>query len=415
MRITYYTSLYIGLLLGGAAVVQAQTLAAQPDTPGSGAAGQTQAVASAPGAPSPSTAAPSAPPAPAAPAAPATPAPVPPGPLHQWGTDFTFLFDGYTDTNFNNPASGFNGLRNFDVRSDTLHLNMAEITIDHAPGPVGFHLDVGFGEMFDIIHSGNRDPNAWKYFKQGYIDFKPKSWHGVEIDVGEFVTSAGAEVIETNQNYNYSRSLLFAWAIPYSHTGVRVQYPVGSHFTGSVQVVNGWNNVEPINKGKTYGFTGAYAWKKVTWNNNYYVGPEHYNTTKGYRNLYDSSVVVNPNDNLSYYVNFDYAHDKNVGPGASSWVGLAGAVRQAIGKKFAVAGRLEFFDDVDGLSTGLAQTVKEFTLTGEYKINDWLMTRGEFRTDWSDKPFFENSNGQPGSKTQPTLLLGMIAYFAPKK
>jgi hypothetical protein len=379
--------------LGGAVLVQAQTTDAAP-------AGQAPAGAS-------TTA--------AAPA-PAAPTPPPPGPLHQWGTDFTFLFDGYVDTNFNNPNSGFNDLRNFDVRADTAHLNMAEITIDHAPAPVGFHLDVGFGETFDIIHSGNRDPNAWKYFKQGYVDLKPKSWHGIEIDFGEFVTSAGAEVIETNQNFNYSRSLLFAWAIPYSHTGLRVQYALGSHFTGSVQVVNGWNNVEPINSGKTYGFTGAYAWKKVTWNNNYYVGPEHPGTTTGWRNLYDTSVVVNPNDNLSYYLNFDYARDKNITAGASSWVGVAGALRYALGKKYAVAARLEDFDDVNGLSTGLAQNVKEFTLTGEYKITDWLMTRAEFRNDWSNKPFFENNNGTPlGSKTQPTLLLGMIAYFAPKK
>jgi hypothetical protein len=43
------------------------------------------------------------------------------------------------------------------------------------------------------------------------------------------------------------------------------------------------------------------------------------------------------------------------------------------------------------------------------------MTRGEVRTDWSDKPFFEK-NGVPfGAKTQPTVLLGVIAYLAPKK
>jgi hypothetical protein len=355
-------------------------------------------------------------PAPDATAAPApTPPPVDPGPLHQWGTDFSFMFDGYVDKNFNDPPSGFNGLRNFDVRSNTAHVNMGMITIDHAPAPVGFHLDVGFGETFDIIHSGNRDPNSWKYFKQAYVSLKPKSFHGIELDAGEFVTSAGAEVIETNQNYNYSRSILFAWAIPYSHTGFRMQYGLGKHFTGSVQVVNGWNNVEPINSGKTIGITGAYAWKKITWNHNYYVGPEHVRTTKGWRNLYDTSVVVNQTDNFSYYVNFDYGRDKNIGPGASKWVGIAGAARYAIGKKFALASRLEFFDDVDGFSTGLAQKVKEFTLTGEYKMNSWLMTRAEFRTDWSDKPFFEK-NGQPsGSKTQPTMLLGLIAYIAPKK
>jgi hypothetical protein len=77
--------------------------------------------------------------------------------------------------------------------------------------------------------------------------------------------------------------------------------------------------------------------------------------------------------------------------------------------------RVEYFDDVNGFSTGLAQTVKEFTLTGEYKLTDWLMTRGEFRTDWSNKPFFDQNNLGPTTKTQSTMLLGMIAYFAPKK
>src|ERR1019366_7235425 len=57
---------------------------------------------------------------------------------------------------------------------------------------------------FTLIHSGNRDPKAWKYFKQAYVSIKPKSWHGIELDAGEFVSPAGAEVIETNQNYNYS-------------------------------------------------------------------------------------------------------------------------------------------------------------------------------------------------------------------
>jgi hypothetical protein len=377
------TALIVGFLLAGAAALPAQT----PDSPPS-------------------------PPTPAAAPAPASP---PPSPLRQWGTEFSFLFDGYVDKDFNDPPSGFNGLRGFDVRSNMPHISMGIITIDHSPAPFGFHLDVGFGEAFDLMHAGNRDPEAWKYFKQAYVSVKPKSWHGVEIDAGEFASSAGAEVIETNQNYNYSRSLLFAWAVPYSHTGFRLQYPIGAHFTGSFQVVNGWSNVEPINSGKTYGFTGAYAWKKVTWNHNYYVGPEHLRTTMGWRNLYDTSVVVNPTDNLSWYLNFDFGRDKNIGAGASQWEGLAGAARYAIGRKYAVAARLEFFDDRAGLLTGTAQTVKEFTLTGEYKITGWLMTRAEFRTDWSNRPFFEKNDQPNGTTTQPTALLGLIAYLAPKK
>jgi hypothetical protein len=39
-----------------------------------------------------------------------------------------------------------------------------------------------------------------------------------------------------------------------------------------------------------------------------------------------------------------------------------------LGKKFAVAGRLEWFNDPEGFSTGTAQSVKEWTATGEYKM-----------------------------------------------
>ena len=133
------------------------------------------------------------------------------------------------------------------------------------------------------------------------------------------MTSAGAEVIETNANWNYSRSLLFAWAIPYYQFGVRTSFPIGPHFTGGVQLVQGWNNVYDNNSGKTIGLTGAYAWKKVTWSHNYYVGPEKYHTNDGIRHLYDTTVLVNANDNLSYYINFDYGQDKNIGSGTSKW------------------------------------------------------------------------------------------------
>jgi len=347
-------------------------------------------------------------------AAPAAP-PAPKSPLTQWGTDFSFLFDGYVDWNYNNPASGFNGLQNFDFRADTAHVNIGKITIDRAPAPLGFHVDVGFGETMDAIHAADRDPNAWKYFEQAYIDLKPKSWHGLEIDAGQFVTSAGAEVIETNQNWNYSRSLLFAWAIPYYHFGLRASMPIGAHFTAGVQLVNGWNNVEPLNGGKTVGLNGAYAWKKVTWTNNYYVGPEKPHTTVGLRNLFDTVIQVNATDKFSYYINGDYGRDKNAGPGASVWAGVAVAARYAIGKKYAIASRLEYFDDRNGFSTGTAQHVEEFTLTGEYKMNGWLMSRLEFRNDWSDQPFFETNKPGGGSKTQPTVLLGLIAYVTPHK
>jgi hypothetical protein len=345
-----------------------------------------------------------------------TPAPTSaPSAFTHWGTDFSFLLDGYADINFHHPDSGYNQLRNFDFRTDTAHINMGKITIDHGPAPVGFHLDVGFGQTMNWIHSTDRAPEAFKYFEQAYVSFKPKSWHGVEVDAGEFVTSAGAEVIETNQNWNYSRSLLFSWAIPYYHFGVRTSFPVGPHFTGGFQVVQGWNNIYDNNSGKTFGFNGAYAWKKVTWTNVYYVGPEKSHTNKGIRHLYDTTVLVNQTDKLSYYLNFDYGREGGIaGTPPAKWGGIAGAARYQVTKKTALASRLEYFKDADGFSTGVTQAVKEFTFTGEYKMSSWLMARAEFRTDWSDQPFFEREHGVP-CKTQPTGLIGLVAFLGPKK
>jgi hypothetical protein len=353
--------------------------------------------------------------APAAPAASTTPAPAPDPPksvYSQGGMDFSFLFDGYVNGNFNHPDSGFNQYRNFDYRADTAHVNMGKITIDRAPAPVGFHLDLGFGQTFSAIHATDRAPDGLKYFEQAYISFKPKSFKGVEIDAGQFVTSAGAEVIESNANWNYSRSLLFAWAIPYYHFGVRTTVPIGK-FTGGFQVVQGWNNVYDNNSGKTFGFTGSYAWKKVTWSNVYYVGPEKTGTNEGIRHVFDSTVVVNPTDKLSYYINVDYLREKQTDGSVAALTGIAAAMRYQATSKFAFASRAEWFDDYDGFSTGTKQSMQEVTLTGEYKIAPWLVSRVEFRNDWSDKSVFEKGSGT--AKSQPTILLGIMAVLGPKK
>jgi len=352
-------------------------------------------------------------PAPAAAAATPAPPPAAKSPLTQFGIDFSFLLDGYGSLNFNNPDSKFNQLHNYDFRGNSTHLSLGKIVMEHSPGPVGFRLDVGFGETLNWNSSTERSPEAFRYFQQAYVSLKPKSFHGVEVDFGKFNTPVGAEVIESNMNYNYSRSLLFAWGAPYYHTGVRVMVPVG-HFTGGFHVVQGWNSVYDNNSGKTFGFSGAYAWKKVTWNNSYMVGPEKSHTNDGIRHLYDTNIVITPSDKVTAYIEGLYGQDGNVGGGSSKWGGVAGAVQYKTTAKTAIAGRLDFFKDADGFSTGTIQNIKEVTLTADYKIQGWLLARGEFRHDWSNQPYFSKEHGMYGTG-QPTLMLGIVAYLTPKK
>ena len=261
-----------------------------------------------------------------APAADPAPAAAPASVWSVGPIDFSGLVDGYYNLNFNHPADKTNQLRNFDVRANQFSLNMAKLTLEHTADPVGFRVDFGFGRAFDIVHSGEKDLGAMRNIEQAYVSLKPPKGKGFQLDAGKFVTGAGAEVIETHSNWNYSRSLLFSWAIPYYHMGVRTSMPLGKHFTGGFHVVNGWNNVEDNNSGKTFGFMGTFNSSKVTWTNNYMVGPEKSGTNEGYRHLYDTTMLFTPNSKLNAYVNFDYGVDKNIVSGSQRWVGIAGGI-----------------------------------------------------------------------------------------
>jgi hypothetical protein len=291
-------------------------------------------------------------------------------------------------------------------------LSMAKLSMSHDADPIGFRVDFGFGRAFDIIHAS--EPSGASFLRnieQAYVSLKNKK--GIELDAGQFVTSAGAEVIEAKDDWNYSRSLLFAWAIPYYHFGVRTVLPVGSHFTGGVQVVNGWNNVEDNNTGKTLGLVGNFTSSKVSWMNDYYTGPENTGTNTGWRNLYDTTLLFTPSGKVNAYLNFDYAKQNNADGTSAIWKGIAGAAKFQLNDRFAITPRLEWFKDVNGFSTGVAQTVKEVTITAEAKAAQGILARLEYRYDWSDQPFFQT--GATGAADhQSTVSLGLIAFFGPK-
>jgi hypothetical protein len=81
------------------------------------------------------------------------PAPAPP-PWSVGGIDFSGLVDGYYDFNFNHPASGTNGLYNFDTDANQFSLSMVKLSMSHTADPIGFQVDFGFGKAFDIINGG---------------------------------------------------------------------------------------------------------------------------------------------------------------------------------------------------------------------------------------------------------------------
>jgi hypothetical protein len=370
---------------------------------------------------------------PAAAQAPATPAPATPPPAPTWSVgpmDISGFIDGYYSFNFNRPntTDGYdqlNQLYNFNDKTDQFELSAAKLTLNHDPDPVGAHVDFIYGRTNSLINaapSNATSADQLPYLEQAFLSLKPPKAKGFELDFGKFVTSAGAEVIEAKDNWNYSRSLLFVNAIPYWHFGVRTSLPVSKTDTIGFQLVNGWNNVSKGNGGVTGVFTNALVKPKATWNLNYIVGPENQNTTAGLRNLIDSTVLLTPPGKLNAYINFDYGQnqDEVVAQGDSklhSWYGVAVAAHIQANAKSAITPRFEWFSDPDGFQTDAllhGQTFYEGTMTYEYKWVEGLLTRVEYRIDQASTNYF-NKLANKSTDQQQTITVAFIAFFGPKR
>ncbi len=329
-------------------------------------------------------------------------------------TRFTSTADTYYEYNANRPASGRNVLRNFDEKDNQFAFSYFEFAFEQMPTAdrrVGFRADLGFGPTATWVGSTDPDDGALKYLQQGYVSVLAPVGKGLQIDAGKFNTPIGAEPTETAYNWNYSRSLLFAWAGPYYHVGVRAALPVTDTVTVTGFLLNGWNNAQDNNRAKT--MATQVSWKalpSLTISQAWMGGPEGPNGAAGWRNLYDTVATWTVNPRLSLMGNVDIGRD-TLGGQTSAWHGAAVYARYAVGPSWAITPRFEVFEDRDGFATGTAQTLREITLTSEHVLVRGLSIRLEYRRDWSTADFFEHGDDAYRSH-QSTVLAGFVYSFA---
>lgn len=229
---------------------------------------------------------------------------------------------------------------------------------------------------------------------------------GLTVDAGKFVTPAGAEVIETQDNWNYSRSLLFSWAVPYYHAGVRASYVVSDQVSATGFLLNGWNNVKDNNNAKSFGTQLLVAPSDRVSLVGTWIGGAEQTDVDGWRNMLDAIVTVTVTPQVKLQLNADYVRDRGLGPGVG-WHGVAAAVRAELTPKWTLAPRVEWFSDPQGASTGVAQDVVEGTITMQRAIAAGLSARVEYRVDRSTAEFFPTGTG-PAGHWQQTLGVGLF-------
>jgi hypothetical protein len=322
-----------------------------------------------------------------------------------------YLQGGYT-YNFESPDSQENDFRVFDHKANSFTLDLAELVFTReAPvGGVGYRLKLSAGETAKFIHSAGLGNSDQPFdITEAYIDYVAPLGSGLKLRFGKFATYIGAEVIEARDNFNYSRSFLFNYAIPFTHTGLMAGYTFSDRLSAAAYLVNGWDNSSDEGQSKSLGASVSVTpISPVSLIFNVINGREAdaVTGTEPNRFVFDWIGTVKAAENLTFMVNTDYGvEDSALADGKDAkWYGIAGYAKYDFTKLFSLSGRAEYFRDGQGVRTGTPQALKEVTITPEVHATDNLIVRPEYRHDWSNVKSFDSNN----KKSQDTIAFAVM-------
>ncbi|HWS70120.1 MAG TPA: outer membrane beta-barrel protein [Steroidobacteraceae bacterium] len=317
--------------------------------------------------------------------------------------------------------------RVFDTEPNSFNLHQAALTIDYQPKE-------GFGGLVNL--TAGRDARVIASAGEATSNFDvtqafAQYAHGpLTVIGGKFVTLAGAEVINSTLDTNYSRSILFGYAIPFTHTGVRLTYAASDQLSLIVGVNNGWDQLQDQNKQKTAELGISFVPSKLfSLAVQGYSGVEQLAGgafigagTHGVRSLVDAVGTYNATSQLTFILNVDWGQQENftsLVDGSSikaKWDGAAAYANYQVNDQWRLSVRAEYFDDKDGYRTGVIQKWKEATLTLAYLPSKFIELRGEVRGDKSDSNAFVKDttffSGAPGAGiTDNQISIGLEAVY----
>lgn len=346
----------------------------------------------------------------------------------------TFTLSGSIDTYFRSgfgyktyaPATAFANRKGFG-------LGMANLIASYGGEKVGFTADLVFGP---------RGKDAVFLSEQGIVNQLYAYYRlsdKVTLNMGQFNTFLGYEVISPTVNFNYSTSYMFSYG-PFSHTGLRADFDLGGGLVGKLAIMNPTDVVEfnPINTytlGAQIGHTteAGGIWLNLLYGDQdgtleeedgvYEIdedgnqildefGNPIFRTSAGSLFQADITAGYNLSDNFYLGVNTSYqtvaAGEQFVAEGgdtedldadATSFFGIALYPKVTLSESFALGLRAEYFSiqkghlDIIGLDDEGNGSVTAITLSANYKVGA-LTIIPELRMDKTSEDSFADKSAE---------------------
>lgn len=316
--------------------------------------------------------------------------------------------------------------RVFDTERNSFNVQAIDVTVARLPKEgFGGLVDLTLGRDANVIAAYDTSPNdGTASGKKDDFDitqaFAQYATGPLTVMVGKYVTLSGAEVIKSPANSNFSRSILFGYAIPFTHTGIRATYAVNDALSLIAGINNGWDDFKDTNSQKTAELGLTYTPNDiVSLAFSGYSGTEQVagplDTAQGRRDLIDAVATFTLTEKLKFVLNYDKGTQRSAllasgATGTARWDGLAAYLNYEFNNQWRVSLRGEYFNDKDGYRTGVTQRWKEATLTVAYMPSKQVELRAEVRGDRSDVPSFLQTDGTAKRSQQSFGLEGIYKF-----
>ncbi|WP_262497203.1 porin [Ohtaekwangia koreensis] len=308
------------------------------------------------------------------------------------------------------PSTSFADLKGFS-------LGMVNLIASYQGEKAGFTADVVFGPRGRAAVFGTASGQA--IINQMFAYYKLSD--AVTLNLGQFNTFVGYEVISPAINFHYSTSYLFSWG-PFNHTGLRADFAFGDGGVAKLAIMNPTDVVEfnPVNTytlgaqiGKTSDAGGI--WLNLLYGDQDGTLDDKVDALGTISNgtLFQVDLTTGWNLSETFYLGANTSY-QTVGEGervtvdgvvdrgndASSFFGVALYPKLTLSETFALGLRAEYFSiskghlGIIGLDTDGNGSVMEFTLSGNYKAGGFTFIP-EVRIDkTSEDSFFKDGEAE---------------------
>lgn len=175
------------------------------------------------------------------------------------------LLDTYYNYNFANPIDNTHTISSSIGRHNEVALNQASIGLESNYKNIIGRVWIQYGQMGSIVQDldgsvyRGRNTSIYnvKYIREAAAGYHFNKWHGINVEMGMFMSYIGLESYILQENWNYQRSMVCDFT-PFYFTGARIQAFPSKKFKTELWLLNGWQTYNSFSKSPGLGNSNYY-------------------------------------------------------------------------------------------------------------------------------------------------------------